>query len=69
MVDSDFLNRFKTSRPTVVNSSSLSVFGWPFFKGGSFCLGGLHVLGDEEEGLLPLAIVAENERREPVKKD
>ena len=39
----------------------LSVFGQPLFQGGSSNLGGLHVLREEEEGLLPLAIVAENE--------
>ena len=44
----------------LVNSPSLSVFGRPLFQGGSSGLGGLHVLG-EEEGVLPLAIVAENE--------
>ena len=60
MVDPDFLNRYETSTPAVVNSSSLSVFGWPLFQGGSSGLGGLHVQGDEE-GVLPLAIVAENE--------
>ena len=27
LVDPDFLNRFETSTPTVVNSSSLSIFG------------------------------------------
>ena len=31
------------------------------FSRGSSGLGGLHVLGDEEEGVLPLEIVAENE--------
>ena len=60
LVDSDLLNRFKISTP-IVNSSSLFVFGRPLFQGGSSGLGGLHVLGDEEEGVLPLAIVVENE--------
>ena len=43
------------------NSPSLSVFGRPLFQGGSSGLGGLHIQGEEEEGVLPLAIVAENE--------
>ena len=60
LVDPDLLNRFEISTP-IVNYSSLSVFGLPFFQGGSSGLGGLHVLGDEEEGVLPLAIVAKNE--------
>ena len=60
MVDPDLLNRFEISTP-IVNSPSLSVFDRPLFQGGSLGLGGLHVLGEEEEGVLPLAIVAENE--------
>ena len=56
LVDPDLLNRFEISTPTV-NSPSLSVFGRPLFLGGSSGLGGLHVLGEEEEGVLPLAIV------------
>ena len=60
MVDSDLLNRFEISTP-IVNSSSLFVFCRPLFQGGSSGLGGLHVLGEEEESVLPLAIVAENE--------
>ena len=58
LVDPDLLNKFEISTPTV-NSSPLFVFGRPLFQGGSSGLGGLHVLGDEEEGVLPLAIVAE----------
>ena len=60
LVDPDLLNRFEISTP-IVNSPSLSVLGRPLFQGGSSGLGGLHVLGEEEEGVLPLAIVAENE--------
>ena len=61
LVDPDLLNRFETSIP-IDNSPSLSVFGRPLFQGGSSGLGGLHVLGEEEEeGVLPLEIVAENE--------
>ena len=33
LVDPDLLNMFETSTPTVVNSSSLSVFGRPLFQG------------------------------------
>ena len=47
LVDPDFLNRFETLTPIVVNSSSLFIFGRPLFQGGSSSLGGLHVLGDE----------------------
>ena len=61
MVDSDLLNKFEISTPIIVNSSLLFVFGWPLFQGGSSSLGGLHVLGDKEEGVMPLAIMAENE--------
>ena len=61
LVDPNLLNRFEISTPTVVNSSFLSILGRPIFQGGSLGLGGLHVLGYEEEGVLPLAIVAENE--------
>ena len=60
LVDPDLLNRFEISTP-IVNPPSLSVFGRPLFQGGSSGLGGLHVLGEEEEGVLPLTIVAENE--------
>ena len=60
LVDSDLLNMFEISTPTVVNFSSLSVFDRPLFQGGSSSLGGLHVLGDKE-GVLLLAIVAEKE--------
>ena len=60
LVDPNLLNRFEISTP-IVNSSSLFVFGRPLFQGGSSALGGLHVLREEEEGVLPLAIVAENE--------
>ena len=60
LVDPVLLNRFEISMP-IDNSPSLSVFGRPLFQGGSSGLGGLHVLGEEEEGVLPLEIVAENE--------
>ena len=60
LVDPDLLNRFEISIP-IDNSPSLSVFGRPLFQGGSSGMGGLHVLGEEEEGVLPLEIVAENE--------
>ena len=43
LVDPDLLNRFEISTPTVINSSSLSVFGRPLFQGDSSSLGGLHV--------------------------
>ena len=61
LVDPNLLNRFEISTLTVVTSSSLSVFGRPLCQEGFSGLGGLHVLVDEEEGVLPLAIVAENE--------
>ena len=60
MVAPDLLDRFEISIP-IDNSPSLSVFSRPLFQGGSSGLGGLHVLGEEEEGVLPLEIVAENE--------
>ena len=60
VVDPDLLNRFAISIP-IDNSPSLSVFGQPLFQGGSSGPGGLHVLGEDEEGVLPLEIVAENE--------
>ena len=60
LVDPDLLNRFEISTP-IVNSLSLSVFGRPLFQGGSSSLGVLHILREEEEGVLPLAIVVENE--------
>ena len=60
MVAPDLLDKFEISIP-IDNSPSLSVFGRPLFQGGSSGLGGLHVLGEEEEGVLPLEIVAENE--------
>ena len=44
LVDLDLLNKFEISIPTVVNSSSLSVFGRRLFQGASSGLGGLHVL-------------------------
>ena len=53
LVDPNLLNRFEISTPTVVNSSSLFVFGRPLFQGGFSGLGGLHVPRDEEEGVLP----------------
>ena len=62
VVEPDLLNRFEISIP-VDKSPSLSVFGQPLFQGGSSGLGGLHVLGEEEEGILPLEIVAENETK------
>ena len=61
LVDPDLLNKFETLTPKVVISSSLLVFGRPLFQWGSSSLGGLHVLGDEEVGVLPLTIVAKNE--------
>ena len=61
LVDPDLLNRFEISTPIVINSSSLTILGQPIFQGGSSSLGGLHVLGDKEEDVLPLAIVVENE--------
>ena len=52
-----FFNWFEISIP-IDNSPSLFVFGRPLFQGGSSSLGGLHVLGEEEEeGVLPLEIV------------
>ena len=62
MVEPDLLNRFEISIP-IDKSPSLSVFGRPFFQGGSSGQGGLHVLGEEEEDVLPLEIVAENETK------
>ena len=59
LVDSDFLNRFEASTPTIVNSSSLSVFGRPLFQKGSFGLGGY--MSWEMKGVLPLAIMAKTE--------
>ena len=62
VVEPDLLNRFEISIP-IDKSPSLSVFGRPLFQGGSSGLGGLHVLGEEEEDVLPLEIMAENEMK------
>ena len=60
LVAPELLDRFEISIP-IDNSPSLSVVGRPLFQGGSSGLGGLHFQGEEEEGVLPLEIVAENE--------